>query len=372
MKILYFLESFGLGGIESFVLNALEHADLSRNEISCCAGRMTTHAFDGRISGLEVPFHDLGNYYDGFPGFRYQKGADRLASFLDGRDYDIVHIHANHGVDYLWAHVAKKAGVPKVVIHSHNTGVTQGGYKLLGHRLFRGMYSRDVDGYFACSTEAAQWLCPERIFESGGYRLVPNGIVLDDYRFSEQARDRKRKELGLDSKFVCGHVGRFNYQKNHEFLLKAFARIHAANPDAVLVLVGEGELFDAVKSQAAELELEGCVLFLGPRNDVNELLSAFDSLLFPSRFEGLSVVLVEAQAAGLPILAADTISPDTILSGCIRTIPLDEGSWESAFEELRRGYSRDSELDPRLLRFDVSQSISDMDEGYADLGVGSR
>jgi glycosyltransferase involved in cell wall biosynthesis len=372
MKVLYFLESFGLGGIESFVLNVLEHADQSQAELSCCACRMTTHAFDGRIAALDVPFYDLGNDYAGFPGFRYKKGVELLADFLRGKDYDVVHIHANHGVDYLWAKVAKSTGVSKVVIHSHNTGVTRGGYKVLGHKLFRLMYSRYVDSNFACSTEAAEWLCPKSVFKSGSYRVVSNGIVLDEYRFNERARKLKRAELDLDGKFVCGHVGRFNYQKNHEFLLRAFARIHAGNQDSVLVLVGEGELLDATKAQAEDLGLGSCVLFLGPRNDVNELLSAFDVLLFPSRFEGLSVVLVEAQAAGLPILAADTISPDTILSGCIKTVPLDEEEWRSAFVKLRNSYSRKSELDPRLLRFDVSQSIADMDEGYAALGVMGR
>lgn len=369
MKVLYFLESFGLGGIESFVLNVLEHADQSQNNISCCVGRMTTESFSHRIARLKVPFYDLGNDYKGFPGMRYQKGSQRLTKFLTDNRYDILHIHANHGVDYLWARVAKKTGVPKVVIHSHNTGVTKGRYKSVGHNLFRGAFSHYIDAYFACSIEAAHWLLPQDIFRDRDYRLIPNGIVLDDYRFNSLERSRLRSELGIEDKFVCGHVGRFNFQKNHEFLLRAFERIHTDNPDTVLVLVGEGELFETVRNQAYELGIINDIRFLGPRNDVNLLLSAFDVLLFPSRFEGLSVVLVEAQTAGLPIIASSSISPDTMLSSCLRTADLDEGIWRATFNNLRHRYDRSNEIDQRLLKFDILKSISEMDDGYKALGA---
>lgn len=370
MRILYFLESFGLGGIESFVLNALEHETSSENSIECCAGRMTTKAFDDRISRLNVPFHCLGNDEDGFPGIRYAKCANALAAFLSGNVYDIVHIHANHGVDYLFSRVAKKCGVSRVVIHSHNTGVTKGVYKALGHRLFRDAFSRYVDGYFACSTEAAEWLLPQKRFERGDYLFVPNGIDLDSYRYDLASRDLLRDALGFRDKFVCGHVGRFNYQKNHDFLIDVFAAIHGEYEDTVLLLIGEGEFRDSVEDKVKSLGLNDCIRFLGARNDVSQILSALDVLLFPSRFEGLSVVLIEAQAADLAILASDTISPDTICSNCLSMIPLSVGEWLEAFRDVRMNEHRRGEQDLRLAPFGITNSLQLMDNGYVDLWSG--
>lgn len=367
MKVLYFLESFGLGGIESFVMNVLERAKQSDNDISCCVGRMTTHAFDGRIENLRVHFDCLHNDFSGFPGIRYLRSARLLREYLSNRNFDLVHIHANHGADYLWANVVKEAGVPAVVMHSHNTGVTKGVYKIAGHALLRSLYSKYVDLYLACSPEAAKWLCPRSVYGQGRYRVIPNGIVLDAFAFSEERRRRARASLGIDGRFVCGHVGRFNYQKNHEFLISLFARLHAEYPDTVLVLVGEGELLEEMRSLSSRAGVSDSVLFLGPRNDVKDLLSGFDCMLFPSRFEGLSVVLVEAQAAGLPIIASSNISPDTVLSDRIVTCQLEEDAWIEAFTNLRDNYSRGGQLDDRLVDFDISKSIVEMDEAYKQI-----
>lgn len=364
MRVLYFLESFGLGGIESFILNVLEFASGSENEIECCAGRMTTRAFDLRIENLDVPFHCLGNEEDGFPGLRYEKCAKKLEAFLSENHYDIFHIHANHGVDYLFARVAKKCGVPCVVIHSHNTGVTEGAYKAIGHRMFRRAFHSFVDGYFACSADAAKWLIPAEIFSRGDYVFVPNGIDLELYGYSESDRYVVREELGLKGKCVCGHIGRFNYQKNHEFLIDVFDAVHKRRPDTVLLLVGEGELREKIENKVKSLGLNDEVLFLGPRNDVPALLSAFDVLLFPSRFEGLSVVLVEAQAADLPILASDAISLDSVLSDRVELFPYEVSSWVSGFDNLPNCSKRGRKTDSRLDAFSVGHSIELMDGAY--------
>lgn len=367
MKVLYFLESFGLGGIESFVLNVLENQDCSVNALECCVGRMTTSAFDKRIKSLDTPFYCLETRGEGFPGFRYIECARKLESFLGEHNYDVLHIHANHGVDYLFAKVAKDCGVSKVVVHSHNTGVTEGAYKRIGHSLFRFAFSKYVEGYFACSAEAAQWLLPKKDFNRRGYLFVPNGIDLNAFRFNKETREELRRDLGIEGKLVCGHIGRFNYQKNHQFLIDVFSRIHQENEAAVLLLIGEGELRNSVEERVHSFGLDDSVRFLGPRNDIPQLLSAFDVLLLPSRFEGLSVVLVEAQAADLPILASDVISPDTILSERIQLVPLNFEDWCIAFRKLNINLTGRGMQDSRLAPFGIQHSIELMDEGYSAL-----
>ena len=332
---------------------------------------MTTTSFDSRIASLCVPFHCLENNIEGFPGLRYAKCASKFSEFLSQNTYDIVHIHANHGVDYLFAKVAKKSGVRCVVMHSHNTGVTAGAYKAVGHRLFRGLFSSYADGYFACSKQAAEWLMPQKCFERGGYLFVPNGIDLRAYKYNSATRNEMRHELGVGDKFVCGHVGRFNYQKNHEFLIDVFSAIHEKNDKAVLLLVGEGELRDSIEDKVRALDLDECVKFLGARNDIPQLLSAFDILLFPSRFEGLSVVLVEAQAADLPIIASGNISTDTVCSERLEKVPLNIGEWVTVFNELRDESAVRGEQDARLLSFGIKHSVELMDKGYLELKRGA-
>lgn len=370
IRVLYFLETFGLGGIESFVVSALEHRQSSEIFVDCCVGRKTTANFDVRINSLDTAFIDLNVDFDGFPGVRYEKAAKALASYLRRSHYDIVHIHANHGVDYLFARVAKCCGVEAVILHSHNSGVTKGAYKTLGHTAFKAVFHESVDSYYSCSVGAAQWLFPNNVFANGRYTIIPNGIDLSSYRFDSAARIAVRKELGLSDMMVYGHIGRFNYQKNHRFLIDVFARVHRTNPAAHLVLVGEGELEQEVKRKVFELGIDDAVTFTGPRYDVPKLLSAFDALLFPSRFEGLSIALVEAQAANLPIITTDTVSSETILSDNITLLPLEVDVWVDAVVGMQPYSDRCTRQDARLRSFDISRSIELIDKGYLKLVSG--
>ena len=129
-----------------------------------------------------------------------------------------------------------------------------------------------------------------------------------------QIHKKKRKELGIeDNSFVVGHVGRFADVKNHLFLLDVFIEISLSRPSAELLLVGDGELRSKIEEKAAELRLKNKVIFTGDRSDVNELMMVMDVFVFPSKYEGLPVTLVEAQCSGLPCLVSDMIPSDSIL-----------------------------------------------------------
>ncbi len=372
MRILYFLETFGLGGIESFVVNVMEHSSHTPNEIECCVGRKVTQVFDARLSSSGCALYDLGNDVDGFPGFRYRTAGRLFADFLANHEYDVVQIHANHGVDYYLANTAKRAGSPCVVMHSHNTSVTRGMYKRLGHEAFKAVYANCVDGYFACSEEAAKWLCPERAYRAGAYTIIPNGVDLERFAFSKSDRAAVKREFGVSGCKVIGHIGRFNYQKNHEFLIKVFAGIAERFDDAVLMLVGEGELEDAVRNQVNDLGLGGRVIFAGPRNDVANLLSAFDLMLFPSRFEGLSIALVEAQVSGVHIVASSSISEDTVLGQSLELLPLEESLWvDVACDRLRCMEERQAKPPTESMKaYSIESSLEKMDLCYQEILTG--
>lgn len=153
--------------------------------------------------------------------------------------------------------------------------------------------------------------------------LLNNGVDLNVFRFDPEARQALQAELGLEDKLVVGHVGRFNKQKNHAFLLDVFNEIQKKNENAVLVLVGVGELESAIRDKAASLGIADKVIFTGLRSDVPKLLSAMDVLVFPSFHEGMPNVVIEAQATGLPCVIADTITREADITGLVEYLPLD-------------------------------------------------
>ena len=157
-----------------------------------------------------------------------------------------------------------------------------------------------------CSELAGRWLFGDKEYDKGNVYLLNNAINLDKFKYDEGIRERKRKELNIpEDTLVIGHVGRFVEQKNHRFLIDIFNEVHKENSNSLLLLAGQGPLMDEMKEKVKTLDLEENVRFLGQRNDINELYQAFDVFLFPSLYEGLGMVLIEAQCSNL-LSAAST------------------------------------------------------------------
>ena len=191
--------------------------------------------------------------------------------------------------------------------------------------------------WVGCSKLACEWLFGKGCVERGEARVILNGIDSTLFVYNEKVRLEIRQELGIEDKFVIGHVGRFVNQKNHTFLLDIFAEICKRRNDAVLLLIGIGELMDSMKKKAANLGIADKVRFVGFRDDRNRFMQAMDSFLFPSLYEGLSVVLVEAQASGLPVFASDSTTSETKYSPYMKFLSLELSASEWANEILKVG-----------------------------------
>ena len=187
------------------------------------------------------------------------------------------------------------------IVHSHNTSIDKD-FKYILKQYFRKKITKAANYYCACGQEAGEFLFPGKEF-----KFIPNAIEVDKFLYNEEVRDRKRKDLGLTSEFVVGHVGRLSYQKNHELLIRIFSELHKKDVNTILLLIGVGEKEDEIREQVHELNLDECVRFLGNRDDVNELYQAMDVFVMPSLFEGIPVVGVEAQFAGLPCVFSDKV-----------------------------------------------------------------
>ena len=244
---------------------------------------------------------------------------------------DIIHCNMDSACgDFLT--IAKECEIAIRIAHSHTTKfqAQKGIKKLIGECSKRKIHNV-ATRRLACSQKAGQWL-----FEGDSFEIVNNAIDLSLYIPSKATRQRKRKELGLsEDAFVIGHIGRFCYEKNHRFLLQVFALLKKKRQNIKLLLVGTGNLMDDVKAYAKELEINSDVIFLGLRSDIPELLQVMDCFVLPSLFEGLPVSGIEAQAAGLPCLFADTITQEICMTDYAKRLPLDDiGEWVSALNQI--------------------------------------
>ena len=245
------------------------------------------------------------------------------------KENNVKVLHFNYGspIGFLTMLAAKLGGVKWITFHSHNGGVTnQGMLGTIVGKMCRPFLNLVVDDYWACSSLAAGFSFPKKISKNNKYKFIPNGIVLDKFKYSSSIREQVRKELSLEDKYVVGHAGRFNLQKNHEFLIDIFARIHEKQSNAVLLLFGIGDLQDKIKEKVSSLGLSDCVRFCGASNEMNRMYQAMDVFLMPSLFEGLPVTGVEAQAAGLPIVFSDTITKEVAVSPNVEYISLKESA----------------------------------------------
>lgn len=241
--------------------------------------------------------------------------------------YEIVHYNMSYA-NIIPLVIAKLVGIKIIIIHSHSTQIDSKNIfvrklKECFHSVFKNIIPLVANDFLACSTEAAKWMFPKSIVNKRQYCICHNAINTEKFAFNENKRKSKRSELMIkDNTLVIGHVGRFSYQKNHEFLLKVFYELQTYQHNSLLMLVGSGENEDAIKKLAESMNL-GNVLFLGQRDDVPELMQAMDVFLLPSRFEGLSLVGIEAQCCGLPCIFSDVITREIGITPLAKFISLD-------------------------------------------------
>lgn len=226
--------------------------------------------------------------------------------------HQVVHVHTASPTSFIYLLVAWIAGKRVRVAHSHATSLETppGSWQFRLHRALRPLLRLTASEHLACSVAAGEWL----FGDDDRIRVVPNAIDTERFKFDPAARERVRLELAVEDRLVVGHVGRFVDLKNHRFLVEIFVELARLDPQAALLLVGDGPLEEEVREAVREAGLAGKVHFLGLREDVPALLSAMDLFILPSNFEVLPLVLVESQASGLPALASTEVTREIALS----------------------------------------------------------
>lgn len=256
-----------------------------------------------------------------------------LSKIIKSNKYEIIHVHGNSGTMYLDLHIAKINGVPVRIAHCHNSTCK---HKLI-HYILKPFLNREITHAFACSDLAGKWIYNKP------YTVINNGIQVERFLFNEKIRKKYREELDIKDNFVLGNIGHFSYQKNHEFLLDIFYEVFKLNSKSKLMLIGDGKLREEIINKIKKLGLEESVLILGKRDDADKLIQAMDIFVFPSRFEGLPVALIETQASGLKCIVADTITREAQITGRVEYISLDEKGeyWAEKIVNIKSPYIRD-------------------------------
>lgn len=286
-----------------------------------------------------------------------------LYKIIRKNKYNIIHVHGNSGTMIIEIVVALFAGVKIRIVHSHNSTCNNP----MLHKLLKPFLNALTTFNFACSKYAGDWLFNEK------YLVMNNGINTEKFSFSQKFRDMHRNALSLNGKIVIGHVGHFSYQKNHDFLIQVFKELYDYQSNFHLLLIGSGPTLDSIKLNISKSEFKYSVTILEKRNDVNELLSAMDIFVLPSRFEGLPLSGVEAQAAGLPSYVSDKISSELNLTDTVTFLSItDTKPWvdhiTSCQSTKRENISTQNVSILKQKGFDIDSNAKILTEKYLLMG----
>lgn len=263
------------------------------------------------------------------------KNFKDIIKLVHNNKYKYVLRTSQHSLSAIELFAAKLGGASYRVFRSSNSNTTTGGIDVILHRIFLFLPRWFSNIRIAPSKIAAEFMFGKNCIEKGSAKLIHNGLDLDQFKFNLEHREAIRARLKIEDKLVVGHVGRFNQQKNHLFLIETFNEMVKIDNNAVLLLVGKGELETAIKNRVVELRLEDKVLFLGVRDDIPQLMAAIDLIVFPSLYEGMPNTIIEAQALGVPCIISDTITEEVKLTELVREKSLSESSDEWAREGIK-------------------------------------
>lgn len=319
IKILHLELSDSVGGIESFLYNIYREIDRKRFHFDFIT-RFDKPGKGKELKSLGASIYKVSSLNQ---PYKYMSDLEKVLNY----GYDVVHIHKNSAANLLPFMVLKKFPEIKVFVHSHNTKPSVGTISSVFHFCNRRKMYRLAEKHFACSKAAGDWLYGKK----ANYKVLNNGISTANYKFDINKREKKRKELGiLSSTFVVGNIGRFTKQKNQERLVSIFFNILKMNNNSKLLLVGDGELKNNIMQEAHELGIDQSIMFLGIRDDINELMMAMDVFVMPSFYEGLPIVGIESQCSGLNVFLSDTISKETEISTGVKWFNLKNDDKEIA------------------------------------------
>lgn len=345
--VLHVVGRMNIGGAESRTMDLYRHIDRKKVQFVFCQHTADRCAFEDEVESLggvvyHVPRFQVINY------FAYKKAWEEF--FKMHPEIDVVHGHMT-STAAIYLPIAKKYGVKCTIAHARSAGVDPGLKGRITRFLRRNLWKK-CDFCFTCSDEAGESVFGKQAMAEKKVTFIPNAIEIDKFKFNEKVREEIRYGLGLQDKFVIGHVGRFSPVKNHSFLLQILqACIEQEKAGevapAVLMLLGDGELKEEIMEKAVEMGISSRVLFLGNKKDVHRYYQAMDYFLLPSFYEGLPGTAIEAQASGLRGMISSTVTSQAVVTELMKQKDIKESAaaWAEEMMQYRKSMSGMQNID---------------------------
>lgn len=368
IKILHFLPRWDNGGMEHAAFDIVTHFSEKYNYEICAAFLESEYAVD-EMKKKNIEFNVL--YRD--REYSFKECIKGLYSYSKNRNYDVVHCHVNNSIGLFLAVAAKLAGVPKVVVHTHNNSFGAG--KLWIKKALRvlaiGLFGNTPDLFLACSEDAGKWTFGTSAEKKFNYHVVYNGIELNKFQYDGEKRNELRDQYALNGKFVIGHIGHFNYQKNQAFLLETIWGVSRKIPEVHYFFVGTGETKENFLEEIKNSKLSELVTVIDAVPNPQDYYSMFDVFAFPSHFEGFGIVMIEAQISGLQVVCSENVPRETVISQRVAHLPIDTNEsvqrWGDALIKCNKKIGKiDRTKIDRCEKYDIRE-ISRMIEGYYDI-----
>lgn len=357
MKIAMVTNHFGITGISMVIMNYCKALDRNKFNLTIIAGSPVNGQYkrDCKLYGInmvELPS-------------RHQKPIEhyfQLWKNMEKSKYDIVHIHGNSSLMSVELLIAKIAGIKVRIAHSHNSACPN----MRLHKLLSPYFRRLCTKSLACSSLAGEWL-----FGNGNFQILPNGFCVKKFLFEESQRKRLRNKMKLENKFIVGHIGRINEQKNHQYLLKIFQEIAEKKENAFLLLVGDGPDYEKIKKVINNHSYKERIILYGETDNTAAMYSAMDVFVFPSKYEGLPVVLLEAQISGLPCIVSDRVTREVDFGDlCWKSITDEPEAWAEASIEKNMDLSeRQNYFDKhksQVEKYDICRTVRQLEAIYLE------
>lgn len=352
-------------GVYRYIFNHMKYMDREKFEFGFLTrgAKELRHTEEYRRYGFKV-YEFRSTQRNDTDGLR-----NELLKVFD-RGFDVIHLHTSSWRGFLIEQTAMETGVKKVIVHSHSTGIdvadrAERDKQTKEHNRYKKLFSmRYATDVCACSRLAADWLFGPQI-PRNQIQILPNAIDVGKYRFNLQKRKQIRDFLNLDNKTVIGSVGRYGYQKNQEFLIRAFAKAYGQNNSLFLLCMGEGEYLKKLRTIMKQLNVENSILCLEWQEHVEDYLQGMDVFCLPSRFEGLPISAVEAQASGLKCLVSDRVTKEVGITGLVKFLPLVEDIWAEELAVCRVDGGRMAQ-DERIktARYDIGSAVKQLEMIY--------
>lgn len=354
-RLLCIVGSMDAGGAETFLMKIYRALDIDKYQMDFCVAKKEKNFYEDEINEMG------GKIYRITPKSKNLfKNFNDIKRIVKKNNYKSVMRISQNSLSSLELLAAKLGGAKNIIFRSSNTSVYGNKIEEIIHYIFRPISNHIVNIKIAPSKEAGKFM-----FGKSKFHIINNGLDLNKYSFSEESREKYREEFNANNKLIIGHVGRFNQQKNHKFLIDIFEKYNLINDNSELWLFGKGELEENIKNYVKQQKLEKKVKFFGVRQDVNLIYSAMDCFVFPSLFEGMPNTVIEAQTSGLPCLVSNTITNDCNITNNVTFLELNNYPEEWAKKILKNDINN-RKTTSKIIK-EKKYDINDVVEGFVKI-----